>query len=37
MTMSCLGSFQIFENTATLLRKLKSKSQIGENADKIHT
>ena len=35
--MSYLGNFQIFENTATLLRKLKSKSQIGENTDKIHT
>lgn len=37
MTMSYLGNFQIFENIGTLLRKLKSKSQIGENTDKTHT
>ena len=30
MTMSYLGNFQIFENTATLLRKLKSKYRLGK-------
>ena len=30
MTMSYLGNFQIFENTATLLRKLKNKYRLGK-------